>query len=198
MRSATLFALFLLSALTFYPPSTTAQPVKDAYGNSVKNGGLYYIFPRFWGGGGGGIKRAITGDETSPLSVVQTPFETDPGNPWRIQSLVAALFVPEGRVYISYDVQQPGVRSNYWTAVEGEAERTVVKLGYPNSHPGFFTIHKTSSADTYKFQFCSNDDATSCSNVGIVKDDAGNRLLATNQEKPFEFILAPVSSVASK
>ena len=47
----------------------------------------------------------ISGDETSPLSVVQTPFETDPGKQWRIQSLVASFFVPEGRVYISYDVQ---------------------------------------------------------------------------------------------
>ena len=32
------------------------------------------------------------------------------------------LFVPEGRVYISYDVQQPGVSSNYWTAVKGSVE----------------------------------------------------------------------------
>jgi len=33
----------------------------------------------------------ISGDETSPLFVVQTPFETDPGQPWRIQSLVATF-----------------------------------------------------------------------------------------------------------
>jgi len=141
MRSATLFALFLFSALSFYPPSTTAQPVLDANGNSVRNGGTYYILPRFWGGGGGGIKRAITGDETSPLSVVQSPFTADPGQAWRLQSLFASAFIPEGRIYISYDyVQQPGVPSNYWTAVEGEAEKTVVKVGYPNSLPGFFTI----------------------------------------------------------
>jgi len=118
---------------------------------------------------------------------------------WRLQSLFASAFIPEGRIYISYDyVPQPGVPSNYWTAVEGEAERTVVKVGYPNSLQGFFTIYRTSSVNSYKFQFCSNDDATSCSNVGIIRDDAGNRLLAINPENTFKFILVPLSSDASK
>jgi len=66
MRSATLFALFLLSALTFYPPSTTAQPVTDVNGNIVQNGGKFFITPSIFGIGGG-IERAITGNETYPL-----------------------------------------------------------------------------------------------------------------------------------
>ncbi|XP_047156767.1 trypsin inhibitor DE-3-like [Vigna umbellata] len=199
MASATLFAIFLLSALTFYPPSTTAQPVTDVNGNIIKNGGVYYILPLFFGAGGGGITRARTGDETSPLSVVQSPFETDPGQPWRIRSMFRSLFIPEGRVSISYEYVQLGeaFESNEWIAVEGQSEGTFVKVGYPNSLSGFFTIHRASSANSYKFQFCSTD-GKSCGNVGIVKDEAGNRLLAINQGTPFEFVLMQLPSAATK
>ncbi|XP_014523090.1 chymotrypsin inhibitor 3-like [Vigna radiata var. radiata] len=198
MASATLFAIFLLSALTFYPPSTTAQPVTDENGNSVKNGGVYYILPPIFGGGGGGIERARTGDETFRLSIVQSPFDTDRGQPWRIRSLFASTFIPEGRVSISYDYVELGdsYQSNEWVAVGGQPEGTLVKVGYPNSLSGYFTIHRTSSANTYKFQFCSNDG--SCGNVGIVEDEAKNRLLAINRETPFEFVLRPLSSAASE
>ncbi|BAT84550.1 hypothetical protein VIGAN_04196000 [Vigna angularis var. angularis] len=107
MASATLFAIFLLSALTFYPPSTTAQPVTDANGNIVTNGGRFFILPRYFGTGGG-IERARTGDEKSPLSVVQSPFETDLGQPWIIRSMFRSGFLPEGRVSISYEYVQLG------------------------------------------------------------------------------------------
>ncbi|XP_047156768.1 trypsin inhibitor DE-3-like [Vigna umbellata] len=198
MASATLFAIFLLSALTFYPPSTTAQPVMDANGNIVKNGGRFFILPRYFGTGGG-IERARTGDEKSPLSVVQSPFETDLGQPWIIRSMFRSGFLPEGRVSISYEYVQLGeaFESNEWIAVDGESEGTFVKVGYPNSLSGFFTIHRVSSANSYKFQFCSTD-GKPCGNVGIVKDEAGNRLLAINQETPFEFVLTELPSAVSK
>ncbi|KAG2405021.1 uncharacterized protein HKW66_Vig0042760 [Vigna angularis] len=87
--------------------------------------------------------------------------------------------------------------SNEWIAVEGQSEGTFVKVGYPNSLSGFFTIHRVSSANSYKFQFCSTD-GKPCGNVGIVKDEAGNRLLAINQETPFEFVLTELPSAVSK
>ncbi|QCE11000.1 trypsin inhibitor 1A-like [Vigna unguiculata] len=196
MRSATLFALFLLSALTFYPPSITAQPVFDGNGNVVKNGGRFYIKPRLFGAGGG-IERARTGDEESPLSVVQSPFETDPGQPWIIRSMLRTAFLPEGRVSISYEYVQLGnsVESNEWIAVPGQPEGTVVKTGYPNSVSGFFIMTRASSDNTYKFSFCSN--GGTCSDVGVVNDEAGNRILAITQE-PFEFFLTQLPSDASK
>ncbi|XP_014523089.1 trypsin inhibitor 1A-like [Vigna radiata var. radiata] len=198
MASATFFVIFLLSALTFYPPSTTAQPVTDGEGNIVRNGGRFYIRPRFFGVGGG-IERARTGDEGSPLSVVQSPFDTDPGQPWIIGSLTQSLFIPEGRVSISYEYVQLGdsVESNEWVAVEVQLAGTVVKVGYSNAISGFFTIHRASTANTYKFQFCST--AGSCSNVGIVRDEAGNRILAINQGTPFfEFYLQELPYEVSK
>ncbi|XP_052728546.1 chymotrypsin inhibitor 3 [Vigna angularis] len=170
MASATLFAIFLLSALTFYPPSTTAQPVTDANGNIVTNGGRFFILPRYFGTGGG-IERARTGDEKSPLSA-ESALVTNMFNSVRFES-------------------------NEWIAVEGQSEGTFVKVGYPNSLSGFFTIHRVSSANSYKFQFCSTD-GKPCGNVGIVKDEAGNRLLAINQETPFEFVLTELPSAVSK
>ncbi|XP_014523088.1 chymotrypsin inhibitor 3 [Vigna radiata var. radiata] len=197
MASATLFAIFLLSAITFYPPSTTAQPVTDGEGNIVRNGGRFHIRPIYFGGGGG-IERARTGDEGSPLSVVQSPFETDPGQPWIIRSLFKSQFIPEGRVSISYEYVELGdsVESNEWVAVKGQPEGTVVKVGYSNSVSGFFTIHRASFANSYKFQFCST--AGSCGNVGIVRDEAGNRILAIDQDTPFQFYLEQLPSEVSK
>ncbi|QCE11034.1 chymotrypsin inhibitor 3-like [Vigna unguiculata] len=200
MASATLFALFLLSALTLYPPSTTAQPVTDANGNIVKNGGRFFILPLFFGAGGGGIRRARTGYETSPLSVVQSPLETDDGQPWIITSIFKSGFIPEGsRVSISYEYVELGdsVESNEWSAVAGLPEGTLVKVGYPNTINGSFSIHRASSANSYKFLFCSASSSV-CGNVGIVLDKAGNRLLAIKQETSFEFVLVELPSAVSK
>jgi len=83
MASATLFALFLLSALTFYPPSTTAQPVTDMHGNIARNGGSFHILPYLFSDGGG-IERIKTGNETVPLTVVQSPLVTSKGLPLTI------------------------------------------------------------------------------------------------------------------
>ncbi|BAT84553.1 hypothetical protein VIGAN_04196500 [Vigna angularis var. angularis] len=200
MASATLFAIFLLSALTFYPPSTTAQPVTDANGNIVTNGGRFFILPRFFGAGGGGIRTAITGNETSRLSVVQSPLETDDGQPWIILSIFKSGFIPEdSRVSISYEYVELGdsVESNEWTAVAGLPEGTLVKVGYQNPINGFFSIHRASSANTYKFVFCAAD-SSFCGNVGIVLDEAGNRLLAIKQDSSFEFVLVELPSAVSK
>ncbi|QCE11008.1 hypothetical protein DEO72_LG10g2241 [Vigna unguiculata] len=183
MASPTLVALFLLSALTFYPPSTTAQPVKDA-NETIEYSLAFDIYQQGW------RLQSLFASAFIPEGRIYISYDyvPQPGVPsnywtaveetieyslafdiyqqgWRLQSLFASAFIPEGRIYISYDyVPQPGVPSNYWTAVEGEAERTVVKVG----------------------------------NVGIIRDDAGNRLLAINPENTFKFILVPLSSDASK
>ncbi|RBG51717.1 hypothetical protein BRM46_05655, partial [Xanthomonas oryzae pv. oryzae] len=190
MASATLFALFLLSALIFYSPSTTAQ-VTDGSGNIVKNGGQFYLLPRIFSLGGG-IRRMKTGSETSLLSVVQSPIETDPGLPVTISSPYRVEFIPEGPVYLGFDIPV-GANSLEWTAVGDHSEGTFVKVGYPNSLKGSFIINRASSPNSYKLLFC-NPGASLCGNVAIVKDEAGNRLLAVNQETPYEFVLTPVAS----
>ncbi|XP_027927536.1 chymotrypsin inhibitor 3-like [Vigna unguiculata] len=103
MASAMLFALFLFSALTFYPPSTTAQPVTDGNGNIVKNGGRFYILPSGLGAPGGGIRALQTDNETIPLSVVQSPFKGDIGLPIIISSPINTEFLPEGQVTLSFE-----------------------------------------------------------------------------------------------
>ncbi|XP_054781851.1 trypsin inhibitor A-like [Prosopis cineraria] len=72
-------SLFSLSVLfAFISSFATAQFVLDIEGNYLINGGTYYILPHIWALGGG-LKLAKTGNETYPLSVVQSPFETDNG-----------------------------------------------------------------------------------------------------------------------
>ncbi|QCE11042.1 Kunitz inhibitor ST1-like [Vigna unguiculata] len=105
--------------------------------------------------------------------------------------MIRILYLPEGRVTIRLE---GSFENNKWIAVAGQPIGTVVKLGYAVS--GFFTIHRASSANSYKFSFCSID-GSSCSNVGLVSDDAGNRLLAIDRDS-FEFVLRPYESDASK
>jgi len=89
--------------------------------------------------------------------------------------------------------------SRQWTAVEGLPEGTVVKVkGYENTVIGSFSIHRV-SGNSYKFLFCTADNSL-CGNVGIVSDDAGNRLLVITQKEPFVFFLEqpPSPSAASE
>jgi len=165
------------------------------YGNIVRNGGRFHILPYIFPIGGG-IERMKTGNETIPLTVVQSPLETSSGLPLTITAIVRSTFIPEGsRVFISFISGS----SLEWTAVEGLPEGTVIKVeGYPNTVTGFFSIHRASSANSYKFLFCTADHSL-CGNVGIVRDDAGNRLLVITQNDPFVFVLEqlPLPSATS-
>jgi len=199
MASATLFGLFLLSALTFYLPSTTAQPVTDMYGNIVRNGGRFHILPYITNGGG--VERAKTGTETIPLSVVQSPFETSKGIALTITSAARSEFIPEGTiVYINFEyIPLAAATALEWTVVEGLPEGTAVKVkGYPDTVSGSFSIHRV-SGNRYKLMFCTPDGSL-CGNVGIVSDDAGHRLLVITQKQPFVFVLEelPSPSAASE
>jgi len=199
MASTTILALFLLSVLTFNPPSTIAQPVTDLHGNIVRNGGRFFILPPFTVAGG--IRRIKTGNETIPLSVVQSPIEIDKGLPLTITSPSDSLFIPNGSpVFISFELTPIiGAFPLEWTVVAGLPEGTLVKVeGYPHTVPGSFSIHRVRD-NTYKLLFCTLDSSL-CGNVAIVEDEAKNRLLAVNQKHPYEFVLEqlPSSSAASK
>jgi len=197
MASATLFALFLVSALTLYPPSTTAQPVTDMYGNVVRNGGRFHILS-FLFSSGGGIVRIKTGNETLPLSVVQSS-EDSIGLPVIISSPFRSEFIPEGsRVAISFVDFVTLERSLVWVAVEGQPEGTVVKVDYTNTVSGSFSIHRV-LGNRYKLLFRTLDNSLS-GNVGIVRDDAGNRILVITQDDPYVFVLEelPSPSAASE
>ncbi|MQL41581.1 hypothetical protein EI012_27125, partial [Escherichia coli] len=87
------FALFLLSVLTSHLTSATVVP--DIDGNPLRNGGTYYILPVFRGMGGG-IERARTGNETCPLTVVQSRSEVSNGLPIRISSPYRIAIIKEG------------------------------------------------------------------------------------------------------
>ncbi|XP_014522198.1 trypsin inhibitor DE-3-like [Vigna radiata var. radiata] len=189
MASKMLFALFLLSVLTFYPPSITAF-LTDGSGHILHNGGIYYIKPHIFSQGGG-IRRIKTGNETSRLSVVQSPIETDSGLPLKISSPFKVTFIPQGPVFINFVDDSVGDNSLEWTAVEVLYEGTFVKVGYQNSLKGYFVIQQGSSANTVNLSFCILGGSL-CGNVVIVKDEAGNRLLAVNQNKAYDFILTPV------
>ncbi|XP_027926397.1 chymotrypsin inhibitor 3-like [Vigna unguiculata] len=193
MASATLFALFLLSVLTFYSPSTTAQPVTDGYGVIVPNGARFHILPPTTIAGG--IRRVKTNNETVALSVVRSPIETDKGEPITITSPYGTEYLSEGPVTISFEYSPYlGVASLEWTAVEGQRLGTVVKVrGYPNTLRGGYSI-KSAGKNRYKLLFCRG---VLCGNVVIINDYEGHWLLAVTQNEAYAFVLEQIRSTSS-
>jgi len=189
MASTMILALFLLSVLTFNPPSTTAQPVTDLHGKIVTNGGVFHILPLFTTAGG--IRLTKTGNETVPLSVVQSPSELDKGLPLQISSPYFSLFVPNGSP-VSIRFILNGASPLEWTAVAAQPEGTLVKVGYQNSIKGLFSIHRVRD-NIFKLLFCTLG-SNLCGNVALVRDEAGNTLLAVNQKQPYMFVLEEVPS----
>ncbi|CAJ1779088.1 unnamed protein product [Sphenostylis stenocarpa] len=180
----TFFALFLLCAVTSHLPSATADFVFDTDGDAVRNGGIYYVLP-VKRGHGGGLERARTGNETCPLTVVQSPFEVSKGLPVVISSPIRVLYIEEGLIlnvaflFGPLCLPTPSV----WTLVQGLPEGLAVKLtGYNNTVPGWFEIQRASlEFHDYKFVFRSIDDSW---DIGIYIDHNQHRRLVATDNDP--------------
>ncbi|KAI9100862.1 hypothetical protein K1719_024224 [Acacia pycnantha] len=188
------FALFFLFA--FITSSAKAQFVLDVKGDIVVNGGTYYILPYIWALGGG-LELAKTGNETCPLSVVQSPFEVERGLPWTIRSPLKIRDVTTNMAldFFSFEGKVPSCVSlpSKWTIVEGEDGIKSVKIrGFKNTLEGWFKIKKYTTM-AYKIEFCPiNGD--SCGNLGISNDDHGNRLLVITDDHPLVVVFFKVES----
>ncbi|KAI9100802.1 hypothetical protein K1719_024164 [Acacia pycnantha] len=189
-----LFALFFF-LFAFIASSAKAQFVVDNHGNNVINGGRYYILPNIWAIGGG-LKLAKTGNETCPLSVVQSPAEVDNGLPWTIMSPLRILYITTNTRldFFSVKGKVPSCvpLPSKWTIVEGEDGIKYVKIrGFKNTLQGWFKIQQYNSI-AYKIVFCPvNGD--SCRNLGISRDEHGNRFLVITDD-PLVVIFVKVES----
>ncbi|RDY09284.1 Kunitz-type trypsin inhibitor KTI1, partial [Mucuna pruriens] len=198
MNSTILFGLFLLCAFTSYLPSTTAEGVFDTNGEPVINGGTYYVLPVIRGRGGG-IERALTGNETCPLTVLQSPNELSKGLPIRFSSPFFFPYIAQGfPLIISFTfVPFCSPIPSSWTIVDGLPEGLAVKLtGYENTVSGVFTIAKSSlELNSYKLLFHASYSGSSKA-IGIHIDGDGNRLLVVNDNNPFLFQLQKYTTSA--
>ncbi|KAK4269866.1 hypothetical protein QN277_022967 [Acacia crassicarpa] len=140
MKSS-LIALFTLFA--FIASSAKAEFVVDVNGDPVINGGTYYILPYIWALGGG-VGLAKTGNETCPLTVVQSRAEVDNGLPWRISSPLRILYLPTNARLDFFSVQGkvpncvPSPSS--WTIVEKEDGVKSVKINIGRSSRGLCLV----------------------------------------------------------
>ncbi|KAL3007388.1 hypothetical protein AAZX31_08G330500 [Glycine max] len=183
MKNTMFFALFLVCAFTSYLPSATADTIFDINGDFVRNGGTYYILPVIRGDGGG-IEFAATGNETCPLTVVQSPLEVSKGLPLIISSPFEILSIQEGLILnIGFTFVPPcALIPSEWTTVKGLPEGLAVKLtGYENKVPGWFKIERVSlEFNDYKLVFCATEDST-CVDIGVYIDGEGNRRLVVTE-----------------
>ncbi|RDX65764.1 Kunitz-type trypsin inhibitor KTI1, partial [Mucuna pruriens] len=186
MKSTTLLALFLLCVFTPHLASSTTDFVVDTDGDYLRNGGTYYVLPVIRGRGGG-IEQALTGNETCPLTVVQSPLEVSKGLPLIISSPFRILYIYEGLILNIRFTFVPSCAPvpSTWTIVEGLPEGLAVKLtGYENTVPGWFKIKRASlDFNDYKLVFCARDDST-CGDIGIYIDRHGIRRLVVTQNDP--------------
>ncbi|KAL2336501.1 hypothetical protein Fmac_010947 [Flemingia macrophylla] len=178
--SSTMFTLFFL-LFAFTTSATTNDVVTDRDGEALRNGGAYHILPLF-GVKGGGVELALTGKETCPLTVVQSPsaaiFE---GLPVKISSPYRTAYISEGLILsLAFASSPPCAPSPAtWTVVKGLPEGQAVKLpGYRATVSGWFKIEKSDLEYLYKVVFCARGAGT-CADVGVSVD---GRLVVTDDE----------------
>lgn len=186
MKSSTLFALFLLSAIfTSYLPSATADVVLDTDGGVLQNGGQYSVLPVMRGSGGGLVVRA-TGNERCPLTVAQTRNELDKGIGTIISSPLKIPFIAEGYpLNIKFGpflvITLCSSIPSDWTIVNGLPEGPAVKIGaQKNTEDGWFKIEKASPFG-YKLVFCPLLEDSTCWDIGIDIDDNGIKHLVVSK-----------------
>ena len=184
---STLFALFLLCALTSYLPSATAGDVVDTDGNPVENGGTYFVLPTIILNGGG-IEYATFGNETCPVTVAQSRDQFCKGFPITISSPARIRHISEGlSLNIGFTFASPCSPASEWTIVKDQPEGLAVKLtGYENKVPGWFNIERVSREyNDYKLVFCPQQaEDNKCEDIGIQIDDDGIRRLVLSKNKP--------------
>lgn len=187
MKNTIFFALFLVCAFTSYLPSATAASVYDTDGNILQKGRTYFVLAATRGNGGG-IEFAATGNDTCPLTVVQSPSGDSIGFPIRfsypfIETLDDILegFGLEIRFAYRPPCSPSSIATTKWTIVND-----AVKLTKTSSSiiPGFFYIWGASpNSKDYKLEFCDLDNIK-CGDVGIHTDDDGSRRLVITQNDP--------------
>ena len=189
MKSSTLFALFLLSAIfTSYLPSATADVVLDTDGGVLQNGGQYSVLPVMRGSGGGLVVRA-TGNERCPLTVAQTRNELDKGIGTIISSPLRVAVIAEGHplsISFGFFPVMPSCipLTGDWGIVDGLPEGPAVKLAeYKNIVDGWFKIEKAHPLG-YKLLFCPLLEGSTCGGIGIQTDDDGIRRLVVTKNNP--------------
>ncbi|XP_014492684.1 trypsin inhibitor A-like [Vigna radiata var. radiata] len=179
------FSLFLLSIFTSNLPSAAADVVTDRDGDALMNGGTYHILPLF-GVRDGGVELAATGNETCPLTVVQSrTSKIFRGLPVIISSPYRIAYINEALILNLAFASPPSCAPTppKWTVVKDLPEGLAVKLpGYSSTVSGWFKIEKSSLEYLYKVVFCARSGGT-CGEVGISVDDEGmSRLVLTEEE----------------
>ncbi|CAJ1778866.1 unnamed protein product [Sphenostylis stenocarpa] len=186
MKIMSLLPFFLLCAFTSYFSSATAEFVLDTAGNPLRNGGVYFLRPVITTGNGGGAELAATGNETCPLTVVQSPSPFSNGQPVKISSLFKIEHIYEGLIlYIEFTyIPLCAPAPSFWTVVQGEEGKGLsVKItGYNDPIPGWFKIKSVSAAiGGYNLLFCPQN--IPCLYVAIEQDTDGHRRFVVTQSE---------------
>ncbi|KAK7256222.1 hypothetical protein RIF29_29660 [Crotalaria pallida] len=154
-----LFALFFLFAITTTLPSATAT-VLDTDGYPLGNGEAYYILPVFTEGIkdiGGEIELAKTGNDTCPLTIVQSPSKVSNGLPTIITSKLSIGSIKEGLpldlLFSDNDVPFCSPVPSKWSIVKDDLEKWSVKLApYYSTREAYFYIENV-NLNNYKLGF---------------------------------------------
>ncbi|RDX57616.1 Kunitz-type trypsin inhibitor KTI1, partial [Mucuna pruriens] len=180
MKITALFALFLLSAFISYLPSATALPVFDTNGKMLTNSSTYHLLPAE-AGDGGGILAVATGNESCPLTVVQSPSSSSLGLTVMFEIEYSLPYIFESQPLYPRFLHEPTCKntSYFWTIVPDQPEGSAVKIaGYENTLSGWFKIERLVFG--YGLAFCPYS-SYECQKIGTSIDESGNRRLVLSK-----------------
>ncbi|KAF8090437.1 hypothetical protein N665_0476s0016 [Sinapis alba] len=184
-----MFYFFLVLTTVSAVTASPGKPVLDIVGDIIFNGS-YYVLPRIFGPGGGGLTLATLDGYNCPRYIGQETTVGKMGIPVKFSDWKTKVaYVPESaNLNIEMDVKAKICsRPTYWHVYEArpdvDDEATFIASDRKSLND-FFQIKKIEDPiGGYKIMFCYG--GTDCYNVGIFVDQLGVHRLAL-ASKPFE------------
>ncbi|KAG2384933.1 hypothetical protein LR48_Vigan10g056100 [Vigna angularis] len=194
MKSAPLLTLsfFFLFAITtinltlsFAAPS---EKVVDSQQSPVSSTAKYFILPFFSGPEGGGVALGLAGNSTCPVTVLQTPDESNHGQAvtFSQQGTSSGAIFTQKSLNIAFVDKPSCASSSKWVVVSDDFPEKWVGIGGARDHPGkkiltgTFNIQRFDAG--YKLVFCAS--SNTCFSIGRHNDVKGRRLVLSN--RPFQ------------
>ncbi|KAF8090432.1 hypothetical protein N665_0476s0011 [Sinapis alba] len=193
---------FLVALTAVLAVTTNAQPVLDTDGDVIFSGS-YYVVPRIFGAGGGGLTLTSPGGGNHcPLYIGQEDSEVNRGIPVRFSDWMPKIAVVLESVNLNIEMDVAATicfGSTYWNVAGPDIvmKEVLIPAG-PRPSNGLFQIKKIEDGiGGYKIVYCPNE--SNCSDIGIFVDKEGVRRLALSST-PFEvvFVKATETKTSSK
>ncbi|XP_057446448.1 kunitz-type trypsin inhibitor-like 2 protein [Lotus japonicus] len=189
--------LFAFSTTYIIPLAFSQVPdlVKDINGIPLSSDGKYYVLPAIWGPTGGGVSPRVTGNQTCPVTVLQSYYEVENGKGVKFEHFPNIGIIYEGvplKIYFA-NIYGYCAESTEWVVVSDDFPTPWVGIGGAADHPGkqivsgLFDIQKYDNF-SYKLVFTHINGGSPGRSIDIGRrDDKNGRRLILAQDDDYTF-----------